>query len=508
MKKIRLIFVLALIIFSPFTKLIAQTLSGPASTCAGSTVTVTFTPASGATNCSVTFGITGPADPTNVVTTANSVSFKVPEVNSSVPFTVTAYYACTASSGTTGQIRKEIPLASTRFTSTYGVSIPCGATSYTFTYPVSAAQAGDGTWTVINNTPGWTLTNGHKEQQTNGSWIYYGTFTCPPSGNANLRLSVSNPTCTSLSPSTVDYTITRSENNAMTPVTFTTSKSEMCANTSATFAIAPYNDATQYIWSTGDPSIKINGQSSPVTLPAASGTSVTISVGTEVVDGFVGVVAVTPCGRSTLRTAGVFVGKPYIDWLNFTSSNGYDGQFCSNMTGNIMDVSPSNSSGIIQYEARLRTLTGTTLQTISNYYPGTPDVFGYRATGFYLAGVHIKNTTCGSQDWFETELEYKECSGDGSGEPGAFRVSATPNPTTSAFVVTTSEEKEEVKKLSATTEVKYVLYDFYTGAVVKYWNYKNDQPVQTLQVQGVKPGPYVLRVVKGKYTSSKTVIIR
>lgn len=508
MKKFKPTFLFALMAFSPAAKLIAQTLSGPSSACAGSTVTVTFTPASGATNCSVTFGVNGPAAPTNIVTTANSISFKVPEVTSSVPFTVTAGYACTASSGTVGTVKKEIPLASTRFTSSYGVDIACGATTYTFSYPVSAAQAGDGTWTVVNNTPGWTLTNGRKTQQPNGSWIYYGTFTCPPSGTANIRLSVTNPTCSSLSPSTVDYTINRPVNNFLTPVTFTTSKKEMCANTSATFAIAPYDGATEYIWSTGDPSIKINGQSSPVILPASGGTSVTISVGTAIVDGFVGVVAVTPCGRTSLGTTSVFVGQPYIDWLNFTATNGKEGLFCSNMSGNIMDVYPHFGSGIVQYEARLQTLTGTTLQTVSNYYSGGKDPFGYRSPGFYLVGVRIKNATCGSQEWFDTELEYKECSTGGSGEPGGFRVSATPNPSTNAFLVKTFEEKDEVRQLSSATDVKYILYDFYTGAIVKRWNYKNDQSVQTLQVQGIKPGPYVLQVVKGKYTSSKTVIIK
>lgn len=505
MKKIKPIIVLALIVFSSFTKSIAQTLSGPASACAGSTVTVTFTPASGATNCSVTFVITGPATPTNVVTTATTVSFKVPEVNSSVPFRVTASYACTASSGTVGTVTKDIPLTSTRFTSTYGEAIPCGTTSYTFTYPVSAAQAGDGTWTVVNNTAGWTLTNGHREQQTDGSWKYFGTFTCPPSGDANIRLSVSNPLCTSLSPSTVDYTVTRSYNSTMTPVTFNTTVNQLCANTSATFAIDAYPDATSYVWNSADPSIKINGQTPPVTLPAASGTSVTVSVGDEILEGGVRVVAMTPCGQTTSKGAGFFVGTPYAMSLNFTNGVGGQGYFCSSHTGNVVEVDPYFST--IQYEARLTTVSGTVITTISNATLGTGDMFGYRSQGWYVVGVRPKNTACGTPDWAETEVEYKDCTGSSGGEQG-FRVSATPNPVTSALVVTTSEEKEEVKKLDASVDVQYILYDFYTGAAIKRWNYKNDQTVQTLQVQGLKAGPYVLQVVKGKYASSKKIIIR
>ena len=89
-----------------------------------------------------------------------------------------------------------------------------------------------------------------------------------------------------------------------------------------------------------------------------------------------------------------------------------------------------------------------------------------------------------------------------------FTISSSPNPAERELYVTIANETPEVKALSKSESVIFSLSEFFTGQVVKQWNFKNDQNQQKLNIWGVRPGQYMLTVSKGKYKQSTKVIIK
>lgn len=71
------------------------------------------------------------------------------------------------------------------------------------------------------------------------------------------------------------YTCTVKQNPPATPVL--TSTSGVLCNQSGTFAVGPVSGATHYRWEAENANLRINGAPSPALLPAASGTSITIT---------------------------------------------------------------------------------------------------------------------------------------------------------------------------------------------------------------------------------------
>ena len=210
------------------------------------------------------------------------------------------------------------------------------------------------------------------------------------------------------------------------------------------------------------------------------------------------------CGNQIVLTKqNISVGTPHIELVSFTNDVGGEGYWCSTHYNNIFTVQPDLQT---VYEARLLNWPSMTLfRTNNNAVSGT-DPFGYVPSGWYVFQLRASNS-CGTSDWYETEIEYVDCMNYGGGGEN-FRVVASPNPTDGDLNVTIDKEKAEVMALSKTEKVFYQLYNFNRSTLVKQWTFNNSQNQQNLNVRGLRSGQYILVVTKGKYRQSAQIIIK
>jgi hypothetical protein len=236
------------------------------------------------------------------------------------------------------------------------------------------------------------------------------------------------------------------------------------------------------------------------TVPATGNPATVTKTG----DGVVTITAtITVCNTTMSVSNQIIVGIPPVNFVSFTNPVGGEGYWCSSHYGNSFTVDPTLSSAT--YEANLLSWPSMTLvRTNPNANPGGSDPFGYVPQGWYVFQLRATNT-CGTTSWYETEVEYVDCSNNGSG--GDFRISASPNPTHGELNIIIDKEKPEVKALSKNEKVKYVLYDL-NRTQVKQWTFDNNQNQQKLNVGDIKPGQYILVVTKGKYQQSTQIIIQ
>lgn len=199
----------------------------------------------------------------------------------------------------------------------------------------------------------------------------------------------------------------------------------------------------------------------------------------------------------------VTVGTPEISFISFTNPVNSDSYWCSSDYGNLFSVEPAISG--VNYQANLLYWPSLTLYRSNLFATPTSDPFGYVPTGWYVFQIRATNV-CGNSSWYEQEVEYVDCSLGYQNEN--FTISSSPNPAERELYVTIANETPEVKALSKSESVIFSLSEFFTGQVVKQWNFKNDQNQQKLNIWGVRPGQYMLTVSKGKYKQSTKVIIK
>lgn len=191
--------------------------------------------------------------------------------------------------------------------------------------------------------------------------------------------------------------------------------------------------------------------------------------------------------------------------LLFTNGLGTEGYFCTSHVGNQFEIFPHRPN--VSYEYRLLSWPNlNVIYTDPTLYGGTPITVNHiPPPGWYVLEVRM-NTPCGATGWVGFEVEFVDCTLlEGR---GYFRVQASPNPTSSDLFVTIDKEKAEVKALSSSEKIQYLLYDFNRAQAIKQWTYYNDQKQHKLNVSGIRAGQYILVVTKGKYRQSTQIIIK
>lgn len=224
---------------------------------------------------------------------------------------------------------------------------------------------------------------------------------------------------------------------------------------------------------------------------------------TRIFDGVVTITATTACG--TTSTKEIVIGAPQIEMVYFSNAVGGEGYWCSSHINNLFSVEPANLNGAT-FEARLLNYPSMTVFRTNSWANTGTDPFGYVPSGWYIIQLRTTNS-CGTSQWFETEVEYVDCNNyEGGGEN--FRITASPNPTDGDLNVIIDKEKAEVKALGKQEKVLYQLYNFNWTSLVKQWTFDNSQNRQNLNVRGLRSGQYILVVTKGKYKQSTQIIIK
>jgi hypothetical protein len=192
-------------------------------------------------------------------------------------------------------------------------------------------------------------------------------------------------------------------------------------------------------------------------------------------------------------------------FVNFENAVGGFGYWCSTHSGNLFTVEPSSSN--VSYEARLLRYPSMTLYASNPFAQPGSDPFGYAPQGWYVFQLKTTNA-CGTSDWYETEVEYADCLGQGGGgESGGFRVQVSPNPSYGDLNVRIEYDKRNSKRLPENGKVVYAIYDLQRAQLIRQWTRNNDEQ-QKLDVRGIQPGQYILHVTKGKYKRSAHIVIK
>lgn len=255
-----------------------------------------------------------------------------------------------------------------------------------------------------------------------------------------------------------------------------------------------------YTWTSSSNLFLITGQN--------TSTAVFRSISTQQTDfGWIQVIINDSKGRNRTATAikNVQMGLSQIENITFLNGIGTNGFFCTSHAGNQFEIFPQRAN--VSYEYRLLSWPNlNVIYTDPTLYSGTPISVNYiPSPGWYVLEVRM-NTPCGSTGWVGYEVEFVDCTQIEGG--GFFRVQVSPNPTSSDLFVTIDNEKAEVKALSSSEKIVYILYDFNRVQAIKQWIYYNDQKQHKLNVAGVRPGQYILVVTKGKYRQSTQIIVK
>ncbi|MFC4722669.1 T9SS type A sorting domain-containing protein [Geojedonia litorea] len=219
-----------------------------------------------------------------------------------------------------------------------------------------------------------------------------------------------------------------------------------------------------------------------------------------------GIVTVTAtvinaCGQQKTFTKNVTVGSANVDYVVFTNGVGGTDYFCTSHTGNAYEILPHISGATHQF--RLRQYPNLNIVYTSNTITGnTGTVNYYPSPGWYVFEV-ARTNSCGTTDWFGTEVEFVDCSQQGGGGEMEFRIS--PNPTSETLTISKKQTKEDknTPKPEADDSSSYKLYDFNANLV--------DQGIfineTIIDVSGYKKGKYILKIDSLKTSKTYQIVV-
>ncbi|MGN7820042.1 T9SS type A sorting domain-containing protein [Chitinophaga sp. 22536] len=456
----------------------AQTISGNASPCPGTPQRYTITaPCTGA---SVTFGVKYG----NATITQYGLSCDIVFSNEIFPKDanrVIANYSCGGSS-TQVEFPITIKALPTPYVQPQIFNLPCNFKGVqTFVSPEGAY----GTQYTWESNTSWTVNNGAGTRS-----ITYNVNGVP--AGAKVKVRISND-CPSMSAVEQDFYIQ--------PVGVSLGKPDLsseiwpryiCKRSTQDVSInQDIANATEYVWEADQPSIRINGQVPPVTLPAATGKKVTISNVDDVEK-----TAVISCKAST--GGGCSVSAP--GTLSFRVN-------AAPVVEDIWGMPPGGRlSPGDQY---------------AFYVPAHPAMTSYRWTalnGTISGGqgtnqAWVVTTSVGVKESkpFNVTLTYlSQCGesvpfmssgriyGPGGGGPETFTIS--PNPASDVLTI-----RDKDFKSGTSYEVK--IYDMNNQEVRR--SVSNGQQQLSVNISGLRNGQYIVQINRnGKITASHILINR
>ncbi len=184
----------------------------------------------------------------------------------------------------------------------------------------------------------------------------------------------------------------------------------------------------------------------------------------------------------------------------FSNGIGDYNYFCTSHNNNYFDVS-TDGQEISKYEVKLTNLTET--QTYKQFEPTNGR--GYMdlpqlSEGYYLFWARAHNG-CGRGDWYETELEFMDCSLMEGG--GMYSLVFSPNPSTNQ---TTMSIEPKSKEVAFDGEIEWGL-EIYRQAAFKEKKPKLKGKKTIINTSGWKEGIYLVRVqYKGEVLHGKLVV--
>ena len=173
----------------------------------------------------------------------------------------------------------------------------------------------------------------------------------------------------------------------------------ICVNETKTYTLA--NGGASVIWQVP----------SYIQIVSSTNTSVTVTFTNSTTNGPAYIRANT--GNGTVQKD-FWIGKRYVDWVDFTNDIGEEGYFCSSHNGNEYVISPKIKGNTYQY--RLLSFPSLSVLYTSTTTSSNSGTINYTPSpGWYVFEVRITNA-CGTSQWIGNEVEYVDCINGGGGQ--------------------------------------------------------------------------------------------
>lgn len=290
-----------------------------------------------------------------------------------------------------------------------------------------------------------------------------------------------------LYPNQLQTTVTRGSFN---PIYSISGVSEMC--TSATYTINNLANDLTVTWSSSNNYIAtiapINSNQATLSKAGASGI-VTISA-----------TVANACGQQKTLTKNVVVGNANVDMVLFANGVGETDYYCTSHTENTYEIFPIISGST--HQIRLRQYPNLNIVYTSNIITGNSGTVNYYPSpGWYVFEV-ARTNSCGTTDWFGTEVEYVDCSQQGGGE---MEFSIFPNPTSETLTISKKETKEgkNAPKSEKSDNSSYKLYDFNANLVQE--GIFIDKTI--IDVSNYKKGTYILKIYSSNASKTYQIVV-
>ncbi|MBN9297084.1 MAG: hypothetical protein J0I41_08730 [Filimonas sp.] len=137
-----------------------------------------------------------------------------------------------------------------------------------------------------------------------------------------------------------------------------------------------------------------------------------------------------------------------------------------------------------------------------SFYSGSTVYLTFDVHDYFTLSVS-KTNSCGTSSG-QIQILPQECF-------SAFKVSASPNPVTNVLIVTLDDATRttaQAKTLQSNENVLIELFHSATAHKQKQWTFKTGQKQYTLNVAGLRKGPNVLKITKGKQQQTINIIIQ
>lgn len=476
----------------------AQTITGPAEVCPNITVRYEF---SGCPDGAVLEMIGQPEAATIIARTSTYIDVQFPDYSGTNFFTLQATPSC----GNGSFPRKDIRVKSIGPSGSSNLAVPCGHIGYYTFYQNFSTFASSATAT---STTSWPLYNTYWESIL-GKSRFNAIYNVNNYNGGEVKMTVQS-VCANVAPITWTINVTRAAANDLTYAVWTTPPANFCTGGSTTAAVQAYTGAISYTWTSDQPSLKINGQSSPVTTISSS---VTLTETANAYTANLSVKANVPCGSSSpiSRSFVVNAGVPDLATVMLTNSLGQGGFACYTDPFNTASpiMSPGSNYDLLQVE--VVPPAGAT----SNFTTTQDFVVPVRRAGWHTMSVTPVNG-CGTGNTIVYEFEAIDCTQslqraartdkEKPTDHANTLLSISPNPAQNQVTIRFEQYLQKELTTAGITEVR-ILDLSGRIKITKKTPAKNN--TLQLDVQALPSGIYVVEIIqRGRSRTSKLVITR
>lgn len=380
-------------ILMAYVPLFAQySISGPTEVCPNTTVRYTITGCAGGGSFSM---VVAPSTYTILAQTSTYIDIQFPDYNGGNSYVLQAGLA---SCGAVF-ITKNIKVKSIGPSISTNESLACefmGTKTFEQSFSPYASS-----WSASTNT-GWVFESSSVTPAPGGGntvKLFYGVNNF---NSGYVKIAVKS-SCTNMPDIERTFNVTKNPSTTLPQVTWSGSPATFCVGGSAIIAVQPYFGAVSYTWTSDQPSLKINGQSSPVTTTTPS---VTLNETTNGYTANVSVTAQTACGTTIPASRPVRVdnGVPDLATVILENSLGQTGFACYTDAFNIAKPIMSPGPGYNYLNVQVVPPTGSP----SNFTTTGEFVVPTRRAGWHTMYVTPVNG-CGTGNTIEYEFEAIDC---------------------------------------------------------------------------------------------------